>query len=100
MINRELDANFAPETFEHVAFYDSERKQVEMHLRARRVVSTRIDGLDLDLHFEEGESIRTEISRKFTREGYERRIRQAGFRVREWHGDAKNYFCLVDLVRV
>ncbi len=55
VINRELEADFAPETFEHVAFYDSERKQVEMHLRARRTVSARINGLDLDLRFEEGE---------------------------------------------
>ena len=35
-----------------------------------------------------------------TRQGYERRIEQAGFRVRQWYSDARNYFCLVDLVRV
>ena len=100
VINRELEGTFALEAFEHVAFYDGKRRQVEMHLRASRALSTRIGRLDLDLCFEQGETIRTEISRKFTREAYERRIRQAGFEVQEWFGDAKNYFCLVDLVRV
>jgi len=71
-----------------------------MHPRASRVVSARIDKLDLELLLEKGETIRTEISRKFTRQGYERRIEQAGFRVRQWYSDARNYFCLVDLVRV
>jgi L-histidine N-alpha-methyltransferase len=100
VVNRELDADFAPESFEHVAFYDSEREQVEMHLRAPRPLSARIEKLDLELLLERGETIQTEICRKFTREAYERRIEHAGFRVREWHSDAKNYFCLVDLVRV
>jgi L-histidine N-alpha-methyltransferase len=100
VINRELDADFEPECFEHLAFYDSERAQVEMHLRAPRDLDARIDKLDLDLTLKEGETIRTEISRKFTREGYERRIERAGFRVRDWHSDARNYFCLLDLVRV
>jgi L-histidine N-alpha-methyltransferase len=95
-----LDGDFAPESFEHLAFYDSERQQVEMHLRAPRPLSARIEKLDLELFFERGETVRTEICRKFTREGYERRIEHGGLRVREWHSDAKNYFCLVDLVRV
>jgi L-histidine N-alpha-methyltransferase len=100
VVNRELDGDFAPESFEHLAFYDSERQQVEMHLRAPRPLSARIEKLDLELFFERGETVRTEICRKFTREGYERRIEHGGLRVREWHSDAKNYFCLVDLVRV
>jgi uncharacterized SAM-dependent methyltransferase len=52
------------------------------------------------VRFEEGETIRTEICRKFTRDGYRRRMERAGFRVRDWHTDARDYFGLVDLVKV
>ena len=100
VINRELDADFEPESFEHLAFYDSEREQVEMHLRAPRALSARVEKLDLELILDQGETIRTEISRKFTRESYETRVEEAGFRVRQWHSDTRNYFSLVDLVRV
>jgi L-histidine N-alpha-methyltransferase len=100
VINRELDADFEPESFEHLAFYDDERERVEMHLRAPRPVSARVDKIDLELSLDRGETIRTEICRKFTRGGYEDRIEKAGFRVREWYSDARDYFSLVDLVRV
>ena len=36
VINRELDADFSPEAFEHVAFFDRQHEWVEMRLRARR----------------------------------------------------------------
>jgi L-histidine N-alpha-methyltransferase len=36
VLNRELDADFVPEAFDHVAFYDREREWIEMRLRAQR----------------------------------------------------------------
>ena len=36
VLNRELDADFDLEQFEHVAFYDEQREWIEMRLRARR----------------------------------------------------------------
>ena len=39
VINRELDADFAPDAFEHVAFFDREHEWVEMRLRAPRPCS-------------------------------------------------------------
>src|SRR5258706_138190 len=33
VINRELDADFDPGAFDHVAFFDRRRSQIEMHLR-------------------------------------------------------------------
>ena len=35
VINRELDADFDLDAFEHVAFYDREQEWIEMRLRAR-----------------------------------------------------------------
>ena len=36
VLNRELDADFAPESFDHVAFFDRRHEWVEMRLRATR----------------------------------------------------------------
>lgn len=64
-INRELDANFDIKKFEHRALYDESEGRVEMHLvsRARQVVAIR--SLDVEIHFEEGETIHTENSYKY-----------------------------------
>jgi L-histidine N-alpha-methyltransferase len=66
VINRELDADFHPEAFAHVAFFDREREWVEMRLRARRPCRVRVAALGLDVAFAAGEEMRTEISAKFT----------------------------------
>ena len=34
VINRELDADFAPDAFEHIAFFDRRHEWIEMRLRA------------------------------------------------------------------
>ena len=44
VVNRELDADFDLEQFEHVAFYDEQREWIEMRLRARRAQSVRVGG--------------------------------------------------------
>ena len=36
VINRELDADFTPEQFDHVAFFDRRHEWIEMRLRSRR----------------------------------------------------------------
>ena len=36
VLNRELDADFDPDDFDHVAFFDREHEWIEMRLRARR----------------------------------------------------------------
>ena len=36
VVNRELDADFDLDAFEHVAFYDREQEWIEMRLRALR----------------------------------------------------------------
>jgi L-histidine N-alpha-methyltransferase len=68
VVNRELDANFDVDAFEHVAFYDHEREWIEMRLRAQRRMDVRIGALDLEIAFAAREEMRTEISAKFTPE--------------------------------
>ena len=65
VLNRELDADFAPDAFAHVARWDPENEWIEMRLRAEREMAVRVRGLDLTVDFARGEQMRTEISAKF-----------------------------------
>jgi L-histidine N-alpha-methyltransferase len=81
VINRELDANFEPESFEHVAFFDREREWIEMRLRASRKMSVHVGALDLDVDFAPREELRTEISAKFTRDRLSGDLAAAGLKL-------------------
>lgn len=85
VLNRELGGRFDLADFEHVAFYDAEQQRIEMHLRARRRHDVRIEALDLTVHFERGETILTEISRKFSQASVCRLLRQGGLEPCEWY---------------
>jgi L-histidine N-alpha-methyltransferase len=94
VINRELDADFAPEHFEHVAFFDRRQEWIEMRLRARDECSVLIADLDMQVEFEAGEELRTEISAKFTRTRLEADFRAAGLELDRWFTDDDKLFAL------
>jgi len=84
VINRELGADFNPAAFEHVAFFDRRKRRIEMHLRARRQQHVTLESLGMTVPFAAGETLHTEISRKFTRRGLEGLCRRAGFAPQRW----------------
>jgi L-histidine N-alpha-methyltransferase len=94
VINRELHADFTPDAFDHVAFFDRRHEWVEMRLRARRPCSVLIAGLGLRVEFAAGEELRTEISAKFTRARIEADFRAAGLRLDRWYTDPDDLFAL------
>jgi L-histidine N-alpha-methyltransferase len=94
VINRELDANFDPDAFEHVAFFDHEREWIEMRLRARHRHTVRIAALDLEVSFGAREELRTEISAKFTVGRLERDLAAAGLELAEIYTDVDELFAL------
>jgi L-histidine N-alpha-methyltransferase len=94
VINRTLDATFNPDAFDHVAFFNPEASQIEMHLRARTKQTVRIRALDMRVALAAGETIHTEISRKFTRDETVAMLRQAGFEPVRWFEPANRYFGL------
>jgi L-histidine N-alpha-methyltransferase len=95
VINRELDADFVPEGFRHVARVSVPLERVEMHLVAERAQKVRVRALDLDLEFAEGDGIWTENSYKFTRRGAEIMLAGAGLAVDRWLTDPAGRFALV-----
>lgn len=64
-INRELDADFRIEKFLHKAIYNQALGRIEAHLLSTERQTVRINRLDLEIHFEAGETIHTENSYKF-----------------------------------
>jgi L-histidine N-alpha-methyltransferase len=94
VLNRELQADFDPEDFEHVALFDREHEWIEMRLRARRAHTTTVRDLGLSVHFEEGEEMRTEISAKFTQERVEDDLSAAGLEIVDWLTDPQELFAI------
>ncbi len=94
VINRELDADFSPQAFDHVAFFDRRHEWVEMRLRARRPCTVLIGGLGLRVEFAAGEELRTEISAKFTRERVQSDFEAAGLTIDRWYTDDGARFAL------
>jgi L-histidine Nalpha-methyltransferase len=94
VINRELDADFDVEAFEHVAFYDRDREWVEMRLRASRRMDVHVGALGLDVSFAAREEMRTEISAKFTPERLRGDLAAAGLRLFEVLTEDEGMFAL------
>jgi len=76
--NRELDANFQLARFAHYAFYNAPLQRIEMHLVSRERQAVTLCGERFVV--EEGETLHTENSYKFTIPGLRELAARAGFR--------------------
>jgi L-histidine Nalpha-methyltransferase len=76
-LNQRFGGNFCPEQFEHEAIYNATHHQIEMHLRSRCDQSVRLEALDLSCNFAASETIRTEISRKFSLDALKTQLQRA-----------------------
>jgi L-histidine N-alpha-methyltransferase len=94
VMNRELGADFDPADFEHVALWNKEHEWIEMRLRARRALAVKIPELDLAVHFEAGEEVRTEVSAKFRQDGVRAELSRAGMELTHWWTDSEGRFAL------
>ncbi|HJE57319.1 MAG TPA: L-histidine N(alpha)-methyltransferase [Nocardiopsis listeri] len=94
VINRRLGGDFDPAAFDHLAVWNAEHEWIEMRLRARAHQRVRVADLDLEVDFEAGEEMRTEISAKFRREGLTEELDAAGFTLTHWWTDPAGDFAL------
>ena len=95
-INAEFGADFNVDQFKHFAFYNEELGRIEMHLISQANQTAHIVGEAFN--FKEGESILTEVSYKYTLEGFAEMAYEAGFVVIEAWVDPKNYFSVQNLI--
>jgi L-histidine Nalpha-methyltransferase len=94
VVNRELDADFDLDAFEHVARWNTAEERIEMWLRAGTAQRVTVDALDLTVDFAAGEEMLTEVSCKFRTEGVARELADAGLRRTHWWTDKAGDFGL------
>jgi L-histidine N-alpha-methyltransferase len=94
VVNRELDADFDADAFEHVALWDDVNEWIEMRLRATRPMHVRLPGAGIEIDFAAGEELRTEISAKFRRERVTAELADAGFGLSHWWTDSADRFAV------
>jgi len=99
VLNDRLGADFDPAAFDHVAFYDRENAWIEMRLRANRAVRARVPAAGLDVRFDPGDEIRTEISCKYTRRTLAACTRGTGLAIERWFSGRERAFALALLRR-
>ncbi|HEY6130036.1 MAG TPA: L-histidine N(alpha)-methyltransferase [Candidatus Acidoferrum sp.] len=84
-INRELGADFRLRDFRHLALWNSTERRIEMHLQSLRRQRVNIPGAALLVRIEEGETIWTESSHKYSPQEPAEMAARAGFRqVAQW----------------
>ena len=94
VLNRELEATFDIDRFDHVARFDEDEEWIEMRLRSRGTQLVEVPGLGIELSFADGEDLRTEISCKFRPERVREELAAAGLELTEWWTDPNGDFAL------
>jgi len=78
-VNRELGADFDLTQFRHEAIYNEQDQRIEIYARALAHQRVHIEYLELDLSIEEGETILTEYSHKYTMQDLRALAADTGF---------------------
>jgi L-histidine Nalpha-methyltransferase len=93
-INRELGGRFDVDRFSHRAVWSEAHSRVEVHLVSQGRQHITVDAAGCEFVIEDGESIWTESSYKYTPEQLARLLEQAGFRMVEQWIDEPGRFAL------
>jgi dimethylhistidine N-methyltransferase len=89
----ELGAEFPADGFQHLAFYNPAYRRIEMHLRATRPLELRLGSETYC--FNEGETLHTEHSHKYTVEGFQALAARAGFKPGKVWTDPNHWFAVL-----
>jgi dimethylhistidine N-methyltransferase len=89
-INRELGADFDLSAFRHLAFYDEALGRIEMHLESAKAQTVTIAGRPI--RFDQGETIHTENSCKYSVREFQELAAGAGLSPIECWMDAEQLF--------
>jgi dimethylhistidine N-methyltransferase len=91
--NRELGCDFDLSQFAHSAFYNAPLQRIEMHLLSLRSQTVHLNGVAYE--FQQGETLHTEYSHKFTIAGLQQAAQWAGLQSGPVWTDPQNYFGLL-----
>jgi len=91
--NRELGCNFDLSQFAHSAFYNAPLQRIEMHLLSLKAQTVHLNGQSYA--FDEGETLHTEYSHKFTIAGIQQAAQSAGLQAGPVWTDPQHLFGLL-----
>jgi len=94
VINRELNANFDPSRFRHRAAFNTDARQVEMHLESTCNQSISIEAIDATLDMSEGERILTEISCKYEYDEFSNLLQDCELELLNHYEPSNRYYSL------
>jgi len=99
VVNDLIGTRFDPNDFEHVAFYNKTLQRVEMHLKARCDMKIYSSYTSAPVIIQEGESIHTENSHKFTEKHINELVKISGLTLSKVYTDKNNWFSLVKFIK-
>lgn len=91
-MNRELQADFDPDTFMHWPLYDPESGVAKSFLVSTKEQTVQINSLSLKVNFQKWETIHTEISQKYDDTSIAWLAKEAGLKVTGSWADKENSF--------
>jgi L-histidine Nalpha-methyltransferase len=94
-LNWRFQGNFDLDSFTHQAIYNQADAQIEMYLHCQKSHWVSLEALDLKVFLEMGESILTEISRKFDLVVMQKELETHGLKTLKTWTDPKQWFGLI-----
>ncbi|HLP90207.1 MAG TPA: L-histidine N(alpha)-methyltransferase [Nostocaceae cyanobacterium] len=94
-LNWRFQGNFDTNLFTHQAIYNQQENQIEMYLHCQKTHLVHLQSLNLNISLEEGESILTEISRKFDLDIIQTELKSAGLKPLQIFTDPQKWFGLI-----
>ncbi|WP_414575083.1 L-histidine N(alpha)-methyltransferase [Anabaena sp. CCY 9402-a] len=94
-LNWRFKGNFDLNLFTHQAIYNQADAQIEMYLHCQKSHWVSLEALDCKVFLEAGESILTEISRKFDLENIQKELEVQGLKTIKTWTDPKQWFGLI-----
>lgn len=91
-INREFNANFNTENFEHLPTYDLQSGEARSALESKIQQNIELPGLGFSVALKPGELIHTEISKKYDLSEIEALAKNSSFEIIENLFDSRQYF--------
>ncbi|MGB2924277.1 MAG: L-histidine N(alpha)-methyltransferase [Limnothrix sp.] len=94
-LNQRYGGNFQTKNFAHRAIYNTDQRQIEMYLDCEQTQAVHFSVLNKTIEFTAGESMLTEISRKFDLQQLQNYLKQQGLKTVKMWGDRQDYFGLI-----
>ncbi len=99
VVNSLIASNFEPNDFEHVAFYNAEYSRIEMHLKASKDLKVSSPLLDEKIIMEQGETIHTENSHKYTDGLVDELASASGLEIKNRFTDENGWFSVIQFYK-